>query len=81
MSINSVNNLWNWNVCIFYKNKLFFPKVNNQCQSEPDWSVWFIWQANIDYDYNQMDIDKLSENEALDLDVCYLWVLMMAWWR
>lgn len=79
MSINSVNNLWNWNVCIFYKNKLFFPKVNNQCQSEPDWSVWFIWQANIDYDYNQMDIDKLSENEALDLDVCYLWVLMMAW--
>lgn len=81
MSINSVNNLWNWNVCIFYKNKLFFPKVNNQCQSEPDWSVWFIWQANIDYDYNQMDIDKLSENEALDLDVCYLWVLMMAWWH
>lgn len=80
MSINSVNNLWNTNVCIFYKNKLFFPKVNNQCQSEPDWSVWFIWQANIDYDYNQMDIDKLSENEALDLDVCYLWVLMMAWW-
>lgn len=81
MSINSVNNLWNWNVCIFYKNKLFFPKVNNRCQSEPDWSVWFIWQANIDYDYNQMDTDKLSENDALDLDVCYLWVLMMAWWR